>query len=276
MTVLLGCLTYVAATTLLAPVALTRGTWQVWYPRAALALWHGSLASSSAVVLYSVIYALGTAQAHSNEPGADTAHVLALTIGLWVGMFVVAALIALFLAHSEPVVRSDYANREKLQRALLLSPHHSEVRGDLTIRHIDHDSIFACAFRAPEPTVVLSRGLTDSLTGAEVDAVIEHERAHLTQHHHFALLLALVNEACLPGFEPARRLHQCTKLLVELIADDEAIKRCGRLATASALAKMAQHNGDPGVAARAARAGIAASSHRGRPSLIKDPGPHAA
>lgn len=276
MTVLLVCLAYVAATTLLAPLALTRGTWQVWYPRAALALWHASLASSSAAMVYSVIYALGTAQAHINGPGADAAYGPALTIGLWVVMFVVAALIALFLAHTEPVVRSDYANRDKLQRALLVSPHHSEVRGDLTIRHIDHESIFACAFRAPEPTVVLSRGLTDCLTAAEVDAVIEHERAHLMQHHHFALLLALVNEACLPGFKPARRLHQSTKLLVELIADDEAIKRCGHLATASALAKMAQHNGDPGVAARAARAGIAASSHRGRLARIKAPGPHAA
>lgn len=253
MSILLCCLGYVATTTLAAPVLLTRGTWQVWHPRTALALWHMSLATSCAVIAYSAIYALGVVGSHADEPRADMTHGVLLTVAVWGGMFVLAALTALFFAHSEPVVRSDHANRERFQQALLASRHHLDVHKDLVVRHLEDDALFAGAFRAPEPTVVVTRGLLECLDEAELEAVIAHERAHLTQRHHFALLLALVNEACLPRFLPARKLHQSTKLLVELIADDTAAKHCGREVTASALAKMAERAGDPGIAARSER-----------------------
>ena len=253
MTMLAACLAYVAASTLLAPLVLTRGRWQVWHPRLALAAWHTVLMTNAGIVVYTVLYALSLAESHSSEPGAGHAHAVLLTLSVWGGLFVVAAVTALFLAHSEPVVRSEYAERERLQEALLGCRHHTETRRGVVVRHLDADDVLACAFRTPEPTVVVTRGLRELLSPSELDAVIEHELAHLVQRHHFALLLALVNTACLPGFRPARRLHQSTKLLVELIADDTAARRCGVTTIASALTKMADHTTDPGVAARAAR-----------------------
>src|SRR5690606_9085903 len=101
--------------------------------------------------------------------------------------------------------------------------------------------------------IVISSGLTDRLSPAELRAIIEHERAHLRGRHDLATRLAALSCACLPAVLASQELHRATQLLTELIADDAAARRCGRDVTASALAKLSAAAGDQLMLLRAER-----------------------
>lgn len=251
MTLVVLCLVYAAATTAAAPLILTRGRWQVWRPRWALACWHAALASSAGALVFSAIFSM--ALAHSHGQHGRGSHALMLSLASWVGAFVLAACCALLLGRSEPVVRREQGVKEHLRYAALTCRQSVEDREGITVRYVDTDSPVAYSFRAPEATIVISSSLRTRLSGPELDAVIAHERAHLSQNHHLALRLANVNAAVLPGFAPARRLKSSTEFLIELIADDAAVTQCGSEPTESALTVMAQLAARPELALRAER-----------------------
>jgi Zn-dependent protease with chaperone function len=87
--------------------------------------------------------------------------------------------------------------------------------------------------------IVLTTGALTCLDEAELDAVLAHERAHLSGRHHIVLALAVaVHRAFSPsGFfaVAARQLAY----LVEVAADDAAVRRAPRLTVASALLAVA-------------------------------------
>ncbi|MGJ3509185.1 M56 family metallopeptidase [Enemella sp. A6] len=251
MTPIVACLIYAATVTVAAPQILTRGRWQVWQPRLALACWHAALASVAGALLFAAIY--GMALAHSLGLDGRGGKALVFSFGAWAGAFVLAACCALLSGRSEPVVRHEQGVKDHLRYAARTCRHSVENRSGTTIRYVDADSPVAYSFHAPEATVVISRTLQDHLTEPELDAVIAHECAHLEERHHLVLRLANVYTACLPRFAPVRRLKKSTKFLVELIADDVAAAKCGSHATASALSVMAQLAARPDMALRAER-----------------------
>lgn len=262
----LSCLMCAALTPILAPLVLSRGTWQVWHPGAALALWHGSLAAGLIALIGTAVSATTWAQAQGLRPDAGSAEGLAISAFIWGIMFTLAGCLAFVLAQSEAALRGQYAQCEKLARSLC----HSDGRWDHGVRVavLDTETPRAFAFYAPAPTVVVTQGLIDRLSAPEVDAVIEHEKAHLLQHHHWARLVTLVHSACTPRLGRERRSLECTPLLLELIADDAAIRRCGAATTASALEKLAAATGDGGMAVRAQRARNRYSSTSHRTELV--------
>lgn len=72
---------------------------------------------------------------------------------------------------------------------------------------------------------VLSRGLLEQLTGAEVAAVVAHENTHLAQRHH---LLTMAFEAwyrALPWLPTTRYGREAVLELTEMLADDGALGR---------------------------------------------------
>lgn len=90
-------------------------------------------------------------------------------------------------------------------------------------------------------------GLAKKLTGAQMDAVLAHERAHLTGRHHLIVAIgeAMASEfPLLPLFKPAPGM---LGELVELVADAAAVRECGADAVRSALLKVSRH-GAPGTA----------------------------
>lgn len=266
MTALLGCLAYIVTMLMAASMLLGRGTWQIWHPRLALASWHAALVTSVMAVIFGAGYALRIAHATRQDLAADPAHALALGVGTWAGVAAISIVIALVLASSERVVRVDYADRARLEDLLLTGPYRSEVRDGVVVHTLDSTDLLVCAFRSPEPTVVTSHGVQRLLSPAEFDAVLEHERAHLRQRHHFVALLALVSASCLPRVQVVERMRQASNLLVELIADDAAARRTGPAPLASALTKMAEHTGDAGLAARADRIAAIGARRLARPA----------
>ena len=89
------------------------------------------------------------------------------------------------------------------------------------------------------PTVVLSRGLVDQLSGAELAAVLAHERHHVIRRDPLRLWVAQAACAAFLWLAPARRLLQAFALATELAADAFAMERVGRRPLASALHKLA-------------------------------------
>jgi Zn-dependent protease with chaperone function len=117
------------------------------------------------------------------------------------------------------------------------------------VRILDHRSAIAYTLPGWHSRVVLSAGLIDLLTGPELDAVIEHERAHLRARHDL-LVLPFQAWALALGWVPGVRLAGGSVAeLTEMLADDVAAGRTSRAALASALAKVALSGSGQDVAA---------------------------
>jgi Zn-dependent protease with chaperone function len=87
--------------------------------------------------------------------------------------------------------------------------------------------------------IVLTTGALTCLDEGQLDAVLAHERAHLSGRHHLVLALASALQRAFPGvglFAIAARQIAC---LVEIAADDAAVRRAPRLTVASALLAVA-------------------------------------
>lgn len=84
-------------------------------------------------------------------------------------------------------------------------------------------------------TVVVTRGALEALTGAQLAAVLDHERAHLNGRHHLLLNVTRgLARAC-----PRVRLFTVgageVARLLEMCADDAAARRHGRIGVVEAL-----------------------------------------
>ena len=88
--------------------------------------------------------------------------------------------------------------------------------------------------------IVISRGLLDSLASRELSAVLAHEQAHLSQHHHsvLAVLDAIAGPLrMIPLFDA---VVTAVPHLLEIAADDVSRHRSGTPALASALLRLAE------------------------------------
>ncbi|MDN6400777.1 MAG: M56 family metallopeptidase [Brachybacterium sp.] len=101
--------------------------------------------------------------------------------------------------------------------------------------------------------IVVSHGLLDSLGADELSAVLEHEAAHLSQHHHalLAVLEAMVGPLrVIPLFDA---VATTVPHLLEIAADDASRHRSGTPALAGALLTLGG-SGAPGASTAPAAA----------------------
>jgi Zn-dependent protease with chaperone function len=86
--------------------------------------------------------------------------------------------------------------------------------------------------------IVFTTGAMQRLDGHQLNAVLAHERAHLTGRHHLVIILAAALRRAfpLPFFAAAASQISC---LVEMAADDAAARRAHRLTLAGALLTLA-------------------------------------
>lgn len=172
---------------------------------------------------------------------------------------VVLARLAAVLAGS---VLSTVRERRRLREAVdLVATRNPLLRG---ARVLDHEVPVAyCLPGLWRPRVVLSRGVLTGLHDDELQAVLEHERAHLEQRHDLVVLPFVALGATFPWLAPVRRAQASVALLVEALADDRAARRHDRAVLARALCKvgggqvpgagLAAAGDGPGVLVRAER-----------------------
>jgi Zn-dependent protease with chaperone function len=220
---------------------LSRGGWTHRLPRIAALVWLGVLAGLIAATVGMVglvstdRYGLGHRMTerlancwhHHDHAGTPTWYVLnALLLG---GM-----LVATFVAVRR--YRRTLAQRRRHCEALQFVVRASDEQDDLCV--LDHPvPVVYCVPSRTRP-IVASSGALDQLDEAQLQAVLDHERAHLRQRHH--LLLTVVDAlaaalAWLPAFRTARHT---LPLLLEMTADEIAARNWGRETVATALRKL--------------------------------------
>ena len=87
--------------------------------------------------------------------------------------------------------------------------------------------------------VVLSRGTLDALADRELAAILRHERAHLRARHDLVLEAFVAVHAAFPRVARSGNALSAVRLLVELLADDAAVRATGATPLARALVTCA-------------------------------------
>lgn len=239
------------------PVVLARARWPRRLPGAALVLWQAIALAGGASMIGSLLV-FGCIPFGRDVPSAAAAFLMALPAGRlpadanFCEMFALAGALLLgahlLLNLVRTAWRAERARRHHAHLLQLLSDPLPERPG---MRVIDHDVPVAyCLPGSSRATTVLSAGLLRLLSADELAAVIEHERAHLAQHHHVLLVAFGAWRSALPWFPIATRAHEAVGLLVELLADDRARRTVSERTLSHAVARVALAGatacGDPG------------------------------
>lgn len=166
------------------------------------------------------------------------------------------------------VVRSRRAVREKAETTMwMLEPAGHWEHGVLWL---EHKQPLAFSIGGRTKAIVASTGLREQLSPAETDAVLAHERAHLSGRHHLQVLLADTLAAAFPVLPLFRQAPAAVRRLIELAADDKAARHVGAPVVRQALVRVAsggQYGLPPaalGAATSAIELRLARLSHVGR------------
>lgn len=230
---------YTLVTIFASPLLLGRGHWRISRPRLCLGLWFALFISGlvSAVLAIGLAIAVGI-EAHIAAAGSDWLVPTGGTVLAWVSLGLAGGLFSLVGTKVGAMIISERQLRADFNRLISTASYRQESIAGLSVHYISSPRPLACGLRGRTAEIVVSSGLTDRLSPAELRAIIEHERAHLRGRHDLATRLAALSCACLPSLIASRELHRATQLLIELIADDAAARHCGRTVTASALTKL--------------------------------------
>jgi Zn-dependent protease with chaperone function len=104
---------------------------------------------------------------------------------------------------------------------------------------VEHPQPAAYCVAGRHPTVVLTTGALQALDPGQLSAVLAHERAHLAGHHHRLLAAARIGRQVLPFMPLMRDADTQVTRLVELHADDAALRARGPGPLAAALVLLA-------------------------------------
>ncbi len=118
---------------------------------------------------------------------------------------------------------------------------------------MDHSQPAAYCVAGRYPTVIVTTGALQALDPAQLDAVLAHERAHLTGHHHRLMALARIGRLVLPFLPLMQDADAQVARLVEMHADDAATRARDPRSLASALVVLATA-GNPATAGRGSAA----------------------
>jgi len=110
--------------------------------------------------------------------------------------------------------------------------------------------------------IVLTTGALACLDNRQLDAVLAHERAHLSERHHLLVMVSAALEHAFPAVRFFTIAAAQIAYLVEVAADDAASRRAPRLTVAAALLAVAAAGVPAGVPAWALGAGGSDTAQR--------------
>jgi Zn-dependent protease with chaperone function len=264
-------LLYAAAVSAAGARWLPRAAWLPRAPRAGIAVWlAGAMSAAGAWAGAGLILAVPCAQ-FSTDPAmvrdclsllrAQYTSPAGATVGVGGAVIVVAVLGRVAWSYGSAVVDAGRCRALHDDALAILGRPGPAV----DVRIIDNDvpAVYCVPGRR---WIVATTGALTCLDDGQLDAVLAHERAHLSERHHLVLRLAAALENAFPGvrfFEVAARQ---IAYLVEVAADDAAVRRAPRLTVAAALLAVAA----AGVPAGALGASGSAAAQRIR-RLIDPP-----
>jgi len=240
-------LAVVAIASALGASALPRASWPRRSPAAAILLWQAlGLASGLAAVgtliglalpasqgglVFSVLRAAGQVRdgdgfglarlfGLSEADGVPLILVAVRLACLAAGLILLASLCWVLLAAS---IAALQARRRQRTLLTLLAHGDPKVPGALVV---DYPS--AAAYCLPglrsRSRIVVSVGALELLGRAELAAVLAHERAHLRERHDLVLLPFTALRRAFPRSATCTGAHHAVALLIEMLADDRALR----------------------------------------------------
>lgn len=226
------------------PVLLARASWTANAPVTALLLWQsialaGGLSMIGALLTFGLhpfgdrlvesALGLGSAAVGGRLDDVPLLNALALC-----GALLLTGHLLLNLVYTAVQIQRQRSRHRQLVQ--LLSTPHTELPHT---RMLDTSVPLAyCLPGSQHPITVFSAGLVAVLTPEELDAVIEHESAHLIQRHYLVLLAFVAWHRSLPWFPIARQAREDVALLVEMVADDYARQSVSDEVLASAITRV--------------------------------------
>ena len=113
------------------------------------------------------------------------------------------------------------ARRRQRELLTLLAHGDPKVPGALVV---DHPSAAAYCLPGLRSRIVVSVGTLELLGRRELAAVLAHERAHLRERHDLVLLPFTALRRAFPRSSTCTDAHRAVALLVEMLADDRALR----------------------------------------------------
>ena len=235
------------------PILLSRAQWPARSPFTAMLLWQAiALAGGLSMIGAMLVYGLEpvgdnllaglrslAGMVFRNDPTTALGfwHIFALSAAALLSAHLVFTLLLTYYK----IQRQRRRHRELL--ALLASP---SADGPRTMV-ISHDSPVAyCLPGGARSVTVLSDGLMAALEPAELRAVLNHENAHLDQRHHLLLWAFAAWRQALPWLPTTRLAQEAVSSLIEMLADDVALKSASKATLIKAIAIVA--SGSSGAA----------------------------
>jgi Zn-dependent protease with chaperone function len=232
--------------------ALLHASWPRRSPAAAILLWQ-ALGLASGLAAVGALLAAGVggqdtqhagvlgglttlagrlASGHVLDPQQPLLIVLARALMLTAGLALLTVLcLVLVMAFAAAI------GARRRQRALLALLAHGDPKapGALVIDYPD-----AAAYCLPgiRSQIVISAGTLDLLAPAELAAVLAHERAHVRARHDLVLIPFTSLRRAFPRSRVITQAHQSVALLVEMMADDRALRVRGLVARELATALL--------------------------------------
>jgi Zn-dependent protease with chaperone function len=242
----------VAAGCVQASAGLAAACWPRRSPAAAIVLWQ-AIGLSWGLATVGTLLGLGTARQRSGVAGGALSQLASFLDGhappsfgllaaarlicLAAGLVLLSLLVWVLLVAAAAALRARQRQRLLLS---LLAHGDPKVPGALVV---DYPAAAAYCLPGLRSTIVISAGTLDLLDSAELAAVLAHERAHLRERHDLVLLPFI---ALLHGFrwsQTARDAHRAVALLVEMHADDRALRHRPARELATALLRVGAAGG---------------------------------
>lgn len=140
---------------------------------------------------------------------------------------------------------------------------HADHRRGVVVLDSDESAVYCLPGRRRQ--TVVTTGALKALDDGQLEAVLAHEQAHLSERHDLVLGLSRALASAFPAIAIFSDAAEETARLVELRADDAAAARSGRLTVAGALLAVASGGVGhlaPAVALAAGGSGAAARVRR--------------
>ncbi|UUU25238.1 M56 family metallopeptidase [Streptomyces sp. DSM 40750] len=249
---------YTAVVGFVAPPLMLRAGWPHRAPALAVAVWHALAVSFSiGVALSAYNLAMPTEHLHaglvgllhscgldmgSGPPDPDTAGRLAVGVPAAIAI----ALVASFVFHVTRARRARAEHRETLDLV-------GRRSARLSATVLPYDIPAAYCLPGRHPRIVISDAAVRELTPDQLGAVLEHEQAHIAGRHHLALAATEAFHSVFRWLPLARHAREQTALLLEMVADDRALRSHSHEVLATVMYEMA--------AARAPKGTLAAGGH---------------
>jgi Zn-dependent protease with chaperone function len=239
------------------PAMLARASWPLRAPRAAIVLWQ-------AIALAGVLSAFSAGLAIASRlfvPGPDgrptatvTSELEVLGWPLWtlyVVVFALTLVVGVRLAVAVIQVAIATRRRRAHHRMLvdLLGIDHDSAPRASGLRILDIPQPLAYCLPGVRSRVVVSEGTLTTLSDGEMSAILSHERAHLRARHDLVLEMFTAVHAAFPRFVRSGSALDAVRLLIELLADDAAVRTAGPTPLARALVACASGHTPSGALA---------------------------